>query len=88
MELGASLVYLLCLATSVLCAVLLARAYVRSGARLLLWSAICFAMLALNNLLVVVDLIVLPDLDLTLLRNLASLVGITALLYSFIWETD
>ena len=88
MQLGASLVYLLCLATSALCALLLARAYVRSGARLLLWSAICFAMLALNNLLVVVDIIVLPDSDLTLVRNLASLIGITALLYSFIWETD
>ena len=88
MQPAASLVYLLCLATSVLCALLLARAYLRSGARLLLWSAICFAMLALNNLLVVVDIIVLPDADLTLLRNLASLIGITALLYSFIWDTD
>jgi hypothetical protein len=88
MELGASLVYLLCLATSALCAILLARAYVRSGARLLLWSAICFALLALNNLLVVVDIMVVPDWDLTLLRNLASLIGMTALLYSFIWDTD
>jgi hypothetical protein len=85
---GASLVYLLCLATSALCAVLLVRAYVRSGARLLLWSAICFFMLALNNLLVVVDFLVYPDRDLTLMRNFASLVGITALLYAFIWEAD
>ena len=88
MAAGASLVYLLCLASSVLCAGLLARAYVRSGARLLLWSAICFAMLALNNLVVVIDFMVLPDRDLTLLRNTFSLVGITALLYAFIWETD
>jgi hypothetical protein len=88
MELGPSLVYLLCLATSALCTVLLARAYFRSKARLLLWSAVCFGMLALNNLLVVVDLMVLTQVDLTLWRNLASLAGITALLYSFIWETD
>jgi hypothetical protein len=45
-------------------------------------------MLALNNLLVVVDLMVFKQSDLTLWRNLASLAGITALLYSFIWETD
>ena len=88
MELGPSLVYLLCLAASALCAVLLARAYFRSKARLLLWSAVCFGMLALNNLLVVVDVMVFTQNDLTLWRNLASLAGITALLYSFIWETD
>jgi hypothetical protein len=85
---GASLVYLLCLATSVTCAGLLARAYRRSGTRLLLWSAVCFGMLAINNLLVVLDILVLPDVDLTALRNVSSLLGISALLYAFIWETD
>ena len=85
---GPSLVYLLCLVTSASCAALLSRAYGRSGTRLLLWSAVCFGMLALNNLLVVLDILVLPERDLTTLRNLSSLVGISALLYAFIWEAD
>ena len=85
---GPSLVYLLCLGTSAVCAGLLARAYGRSGTRLLLWSAICFGMLALNNLFVVLDMLVLTDYNLTPLRNISSLIGISALLYAFIWETD
>ena len=88
MELGASLVYVLCLATSALCAALLTRAYLRSGARLLLWSAVCFALLALNNLLVVADVLFFPQADMTYLRLLASLAGVSVLLYAFIWETD
>jgi hypothetical protein len=84
----ASLVYLLSLVTSAVCAALLARAYMRTKTRLLLWSALCFALLALNNLLVVVDILVLPARDLTALRNLSSLIGVSILLYGFIWETD
>jgi hypothetical protein len=84
----ASLVYLLSLGTSAVCAALLARAYMRTRTRLLLWSALCFALLALNNLLVVIDILVLPERDLTALRNLSSLIGISILLYGFIWETD
>jgi hypothetical protein len=84
----ASLVYLLSLATSAVCAALLARAYMRTKTPLLLWSALCFAFLALNNLLVVVDILVLPEMDLTAFRNVSSLIGISILLYGFIWETD
>ena len=84
----ASLVYLLSLGTSAVCAALLARAYLRTRTRLLLWSALCFALLALNNLFVVVDILVLPERDLTLLRDISSLIGISILLYGFIWETD
>ena len=56
-------VYLLCFATSSACAWLLTRNYRRTGARLLLWSAICFLFLAANNLAVVVDLLVVPYRD-------------------------
>ena len=84
-----SLVYLLCLATSATCAVLLARSYARTHARLLLWSALCFAFLTLNNLIVVVDILVLPNLiDLSLWRLVASLVAVSVLLYGFIWESE
>ena len=56
-------VYLLCFATSTACAWLLGRAYARTRARLLLWSALCFTLLAANNLAVILDLLVLPDRD-------------------------
>lgn len=80
------LVYLLCAATALACMVLLWRAYRRSQARLLFWSAVCFAFLAVNNVLIVVDLMVLPEVNLFALRNLSALAGISALLYGLIWE--
>ena len=82
-------VYLLCFLTSAACAVLLGRSYARSGARLLLWSALCFAFLALNNLLVVIDLGILPtEIDLRLYRHAAAGAGILVLLYGFIWDQE
>jgi hypothetical protein len=81
-------VFLLCLATSAACAWLLFRQYARTGARLLLWSALCFAGLTVNNFFVVLDLIVLPDLYLLPARALSSLAAVSVLLYGFIWETD
>lgn len=86
-EIGPGLVYGLCLAASILCAALLARAYRVSGSRLLLWSAVCFGFLALNNLLVVVDMVLTPGtVDLTLARQAAALAAVGVLLYGFIWE--
>ena len=81
-------VYLLCLLTSCVCAALLVRSYFRNQTRLLLWSATCFVMLAVNNLLVVIDILLLPTVDLSIWRNLATLIGLAALLYGFIWEAD
>lgn len=84
-----SLVYLLCLATSAICALLLARSYARTQARLLLWSSLCFAFLALNNLIVVIDILVFPKaIDLSLVRLVASLIAVSVLLYGFIWESE
>jgi hypothetical protein len=81
-------VYLLCFLTSSACALLLARSYWRTGARLLLWSALCFLFLAGNNLMVVVDLLLLPDLDFRLVRHLLSLAAVGVLLFGFIWDLD
>ena len=81
-------VYLLCLISSAVCAWLLARRYARSQTRLLLWAALCFGLLALNNLLVVLDLMVITSIDLSLARLFASLLGVLILLYGFIWELD
>lgn len=86
--LGPTLVYLLCLATSALCAILLVRAYLRARSRLLLWTAIGFAGLAVNNLLLVTDRLVLPAIDLWLWRQVALGVSIAVLLYGFLWEVE
>ena len=85
---GAALLYVLCLATSLACAGLLWRAYRRSRARLLAWSAACFAFLALNNLMVVSDMLVFQSTDLTIWRQAPSLAAIAVLLYGFIWEAE
>jgi hypothetical protein len=82
-----TIIYSLCLLTSAACAILLVRSYGQSRAKLLLWSALCFILLAVNNLLVVIDLVVLPSVDLVPLRNLASLAAVSVLLFGFIWET-
>jgi hypothetical protein len=84
----AASVYVLCWATSSVCAWLLVRAYWRTHSRLLMWSAICFVMLAINNLLVVLDLLVFLSTDLSLYRSLATLIGLSCLLYGFIFEAD
>lgn len=85
-DLPATLVYLLCFGTSTACAYLLGRSYRHSGARLLLWSSLCFVFLALNNLLLVIDLLVLLDVDLRIQRLLLALAGVSVLLFGFIWD--
>ena len=88
MEWGPGSVYGLCLLTSAVCAALLIRSYGRSRQPLLLWSAACFSLLAINNLLVVLDMVVLPTVDLSLARQLTSLAAVGVLIYGFIWEVD
>ncbi|HYD27785.1 DUF5985 family protein [Brevundimonas sp.] len=85
---GPEAVYGLCLLTSAVCAGLLIRSYSRSRQPLLLWSAACFSLLAINNLLVVLDMVVLHGTDLSAARQLTSLAAVGVLLYGFIWEVD
>jgi hypothetical protein len=81
------IVYLLCAATSVACAVLLLRAHRRTATPLLLRSGLCFVGLALNNTILVVDAMVVPDIDLSTWRLVPSLVGVAFLLYGLVWES-
>jgi hypothetical protein len=82
-------VYLLCLATSVVCALLLVRSYARTRQMLLLWSSFCFCLLALNNAVVVLDMVVWPvEQDLTAYREATSLAAVCVLLYGFIWRSE
>jgi len=84
-----AVVYGLCLAASLLCAGLLLRAWLGARTRLLLWTAVSFGFIALNNLLLVVDLVLLPtQVQLWWPRQIALIIAVGVLIYAFIWEVD
>lgn len=84
----AGVVYALCSLTAFLCSGLLFRGYTRSGARLLLWSSLCFLGLTVNNVLVFVDLQVLSkEASILLWRNVSALAAMSLLLYGLIWDS-
>jgi hypothetical protein len=83
-----AIIYGLCALTALGCAILLLRGYRRSRYRLLLWSGLCFAGLTLNNLLLVIDKVALPDIDLSVPRTLVALVAMAVLLFGLIWDSD
>jgi hypothetical protein len=82
----ANAAYILCTLTSIGCAVLLLRGYNQSGSRLLFWSGLCFVGLALNNILLIVDVRLLPEVDLSNIRSLPALAGLLLLIFGLIWE--
>jgi hypothetical protein len=84
----ASVVYALCAVTSCGCTILLLRRYRSSGFTLLLWSAVCFAGFTVNNVLLFVDLILFPNVDLLIWRNIAAVSGVATLLFALIWDTQ
>ena len=81
-----SVIYSLCALTALVCAGLLLQAYGRSGYRLLLWSGLCFVGFTVNNLFVILDKAVFPDIDLSTLRLVIALIAILVLLYGLIWN--
>ena len=91
----AEVVYLLCALTSVACAAMLLRAHAAARHRILLLSGWCFVGLAINNLLLFVDLViypgttilVAPGIDLAIVRSMIALAAVTALLVGLIWDT-
>lgn len=80
-------VYILCALTSVACAFLLLRGYLASRQRLLFWSSLCFIGLAINNLLLFVDLVLITQTDLGLLRSGAGVAALAVLLFGLVWES-
>jgi len=84
----AAVIYSLCSITCLACAVLLLRGYFRTRVHLLLWSGLCFVGLTLNNVLVVLDRVVFPEIDFAIPRLLAALAGLLLLLFGLIWEKD
>ncbi len=83
-----TIIYILCALTSLGAAILLWRGYRRAGQRLLYWSALCFAILAVSNGLLILDLVLFPDTYLLPWRSAVTQVALLVLLYGLIMESD
>ena len=81
-------IYILCLLTSLACAWLLFASYRRTGYRLLFWSGACFAVMTLNNLFLLLDKIVFPNIDFLPARIVSALLATCLLLYGLIYEKE
>jgi len=84
----AELIYGLCTILSLAIAVMLWRQHRRNPTRMIYWTALCFTGLALSNLVLVVDKLVFPDLDLRVLRHSISLLSIGLLLFGLVYEDE
>jgi hypothetical protein len=83
----ATAVYTICAVTSLACAILLLRGYAATRARLLLWSGICFVGFTVNNFLLLIDLSVALEADISAWRSLPARAGLVFLIYGFIWDS-
>lgn len=81
-------VYLLCAVASLVCALLLTRAYRATRVPLLLWAALCFFLLVAANSLLFLDFIVFPQIDLAPWRSAVTLAALGLLLYGLIFESQ
>jgi hypothetical protein len=84
----APIIYSLCALACLACAALLLRSYRQTRAQMLLWSGLCFAGLTASNVLLVLDRLVFPAVDLSTVRLGVALVALLLLLYGLIWESD
>jgi hypothetical protein len=91
----AEAVYVLCAVTSLLCAGLLVRGYLRSRTRFLLWSSLCFAAMTVNNLLLLLDRVILHGgqptilgVEFALLRAIVAAVALSLLMYGLVWDAE
>ena len=82
----AEAVYFLCALASVMCAAMLYRGYRTHGTMLLFWSSLCFAGLALNNILTFVDLVIISSIDLSVWRSGIAIISMAVLIYGLLWE--
>ena len=90
----AATVYILCALTSLACAIMLWRGFAQSRARFLMWSSLCFAGLALNNILLFADKVVFPEtsdvlgVSFPIWRSAVALIGLALLIYGLIWDAE
>jgi uncharacterized protein DUF5985 len=84
----AEAVYLLCALMSLGCAGALLRTYTLRRTRVLLWSSACFIGLAATNVLLFIDLVVFPMVDLSLFRAGLGAAAVLALVVGLIWDVE
>lgn len=82
----AEIAYILCGLASIACVILLLRGYLTTRMPLLFWAALCFVGLTIDNALLFVDLVLLPHIDLFMLRTCSALAGMFVLLCGMIWD--
>lgn len=78
--------YIITILTTLLCSVLLLRAWVRTRKGLLLWSGLCFIGLTIDNILVLADMLLFPSVDLFTYRLASAAISISVLLFGLVWE--
>jgi uncharacterized protein DUF5985 len=84
----ADITYALCALMAFFCAWLLLQAYRQRSITFLLWSGLFFAIQACNNLFLVLDKLVFPNIDLSLYRYAVALIANAILLYGLIMRTE
>jgi hypothetical protein len=80
-------IYLLCAATAFACSLLMARGWRRTRVPLLLAVALAFAGFAAENVVLFVDVVIFPELDLAWPRTAFALAGVLSLISGCIWGT-
>jgi Family of unknown function (DUF5985) len=83
-----ALIYGMCMLTALTCAWLLLQAYQKTRYRLLFWCGLFFSIAALNNILLVVNKVVFPEIDLAIYGYAVALAGLCILLPGLILETE
>ncbi len=71
----AHIVYILCALTSLASAILLFRGYLKNKNKLLFWSSFGFLGFGVNNTILFIDLLVVPEIDLSIIRVFPALIG-------------
>lgn len=80
--------YILTSLTTLLCAILLLRAWSRVRRKLLLWAGLCFVGLTVSNALKFADLVIFAKTDLYTWRLATAALAMALLLYGLIWESQ
>lgn len=83
-----ALVYMFCFITCAVCAGLLVRSWFKTRTRLLLWIAISFVLLAVNNFFLFADTTLFPDIDLSIYRTVSALAAVSVLIFGLVWEAE
>lgn len=83
----AAYVYVLCALTSLACTFLLVRGYVRGRTPYALWSSFCFVGFTLNNALLFVDFVLIPQMDLSVIRLIPAVLGLSIMAVGFILDS-